>query len=258
MASEWQPSRSADRSWRELPLTRRVSRSATGRSSRRTVPGRRNSASPASRGASEQGKDDGEEIVKRLSAVRDLHSNDSSLPAVDQKARGFIHVQGGLDTAIGLAIAKGASDQLRPVCQAVRKRLSYDWHSVRGLGRDIADQTPFAISEFRITGSQEFEVRPDALERRDLLVREHLASRASGVRLQHFVREEFLRLEVVVKGAFWNAGLIDDFLDATGTESESVEAIQSCLHDSVPHAGSHVTSIDCAQTSLLDVARRPV
>src|ERR1700730_3614463 len=33
----------------ELPLTRRVLRSATGRSSRQAVPGRRNSASPASR-----------------------------------------------------------------------------------------------------------------------------------------------------------------------------------------------------------------
>ena len=50
-ASEWQPSRSPDRSWQELPLTRRVLRPATGRSSRQTVPGRRNSASPASRRA---------------------------------------------------------------------------------------------------------------------------------------------------------------------------------------------------------------
>jgi short-subunit dehydrogenase len=46
-ASEWQPSRSPDRSWQELPSTRRVLRSATGRSSRQTVPGPRNSASPA-------------------------------------------------------------------------------------------------------------------------------------------------------------------------------------------------------------------
>ncbi len=48
-ASEWQLSRSPDRSWQGLPLTRRVLPSATGRSSRQTVPGRRNSASPASR-----------------------------------------------------------------------------------------------------------------------------------------------------------------------------------------------------------------
>ena len=91
-------------------------------------------------------------------------------------------VQGNLRWA-GALIQGG-----RPVGQAARNRFSYDRRVRRGLGGDVANQAAFAIPESRIPRSQELEMGSNALDRSDLFVREHLASRALGIRLQNFDR----------------------------------------------------------------------